>query len=271
MTEQSTDHRNRPTSIRIIRTLNKSAPILTIVAGALTFLAGFAFNAYTEKSKAQEAKEEQWRLALEKVGFDESSLLPTAYLMDSFGVGSAYHDQARAVEAGALLRTNDPHKFDLMFAVMLRHTTDADQIELVRTARTLSLEMKGLYSQSPSKNSLGFNDFLMRPKDAYKDVSSPGSLDEYNRVLVLLWEIDSYSQGFQCSWTHDTRCTPLTPPKDLSGILLFNHPLPDSILSQIPPSERPQSYNTCSVIDVNTTPKSPGLTCEATAPAKPMQ
>lgn len=270
MTEGNVRQRNRSNTIRAIKALNRNAPILTILAGVLSFVAGFAFNTYTERNKAEEVKAEQWRLALEKVGFDESSLLPTAYLMDSFGGDSVYHDQARAVEAAALLRTNDPHKFDLMFAVMLRHTSDAGQIELVRMARTLSLELKGLYSQSPSKSSLSFNQFLITPKDAFKDMSSPDSINAYNRMLVLLWEIDSYSQGFQCSWTHGARCTPLAPPKDLSNILLFNHPIPDSILNEISSSERPQSYKTCSVVDVNTTPKNPGLTCEVTT-ATPLQ
>jgi hypothetical protein len=248
------------TYVRALKVLNRNAPLLTILVAAISFVGGIAFNALNAREKAAEIKVEQWRLALEKVAFDEVNLLPTAYLMDSFRADSTYHDQARAIEAEALVRTNDPHKFDLMFAIMLRHTSIADQVDLIRMARTLSLELKGLYSLSASKNNLSFGQFLMNPQEAFAPNSSA-----HNRTLVLLWEIDSISKGFQCSWwTHAPRCAPLSAPEheDLSNIMLFNHPLPSSVMNNIPESSRPKSYDTCTVGDLNTTPQTPGLTCQ---------
>jgi hypothetical protein len=154
------------TYVKALKALNRNAPLLTILVAAISFVGGIAFNAFNAREKAAEVKVEQWRLALEKVAFDEANLLPTAYLMDSFRADSTYHDQARAIEAEALVRTNDPHKFDLMFAIMLRHTSNADQIDLIRIARTLSLELKGLYT-STSKKNLSLGQFLMNLQDAF--------------------------------------------------------------------------------------------------------
>jgi hypothetical protein len=252
-----TKHYRRRLLNRALKSLNRFAPLLTILVAAISFLGGIVFNALSAGQKAAEDKVEQWRLALEKVSLDEADLLTTAYLMDSFSAQSEYHDQARAIEADALTRTNDPPKFDLMFAIMMRHTSNDDEYDMVRMAQQLSIELKGLHNAAPSSNNLTFTDFLMHPERAY----SVGSVS-YTRTLVLLWELDSISQGFECSWTGSKPCTPLSPEKlNLHEVLFFNHPLPSSILSEIPGPDRPESYNTCAVTDMNTIPHEPELTC----------
>jgi hypothetical protein len=255
-----TEHSGSRTLNRALKSLNRFAPLLTILVAAISFLGGIFFNAFSAREKAAEDKVEQWRRALEKVSFDEPSLLTTAYLMDSFSAQSAYHDQARAIEAEALARTNDPHKFDLMFAIMLRHTSNDDEIDLVRMARTLSIELRGLHNKASSSSNLKFADFLMNPKQAY-----PTESGSYKRTLVLLWEIDSISQGFRCSWTRSSpSCTSLSPKnQNLHEVLFFNHPLPPSILDKIPESVRPESYDTCAVVGMNTTPHEPEFACQA--------
>jgi hypothetical protein len=242
--------------------LNSLAPILTILVAAITFVGGIVINVISSNHSAQESQREQWRQALEKVSFDESNILQSAFLMESFAADPHYNDGARAIEAEALTRTNVPATFDLVFSTMLQHVSNRDQAHIVRAASALSIELRELYSKAPQ--GVDFKTFLMHPDAVYSLEST-----SYRRTLVILWEIDSISEGFQCSWETSNDCPPdypkgLSPSGlDLHEVLIFNHPLPPSILVQIPPANRPIYYSTCTVENVNVEPGKPSLTCHA--------
>jgi len=240
-----------------LKSLNKFAPLLTILVAAISFVGGIVFNALSARQKEVETKAEEWRLALEKVNFEQENLLTTAYLMDSFGADTEYHDQARQIEVEALIRTTDPTIFDLMFSTMLRHSTNQDQPDLLQVARALSIELDTLYESSPSSGKLTLVDFLEHPENAYDPTSN-----RYQRTLCLLWEIDSISDYLRKAWAGQYPGTALSPGGlDFRNVFLVNRPMPSSVLH--PPTNPPQYFKTCKVADKVTSEQGLRLTCQA--------
>ena len=234
------------------RSLSKLVPLLTIVVGLLSFVAGLWVNT----QNANQNRQEQWRQALEKVSFDEPNILTTGFLMESFAADPEYSDQARSIQAEALTRTNVPATFDLIFQSMLEATTNRDdQLHLVRVAEALSIELSQLHRST--KSTSDFQTFLMHPDQAF-DPRSPS----YARTLTLLWELDTVSHGLYCSWAKACPEYPtnLSPDRlDLTQVLWLNNELPQPILARL--QKAPQFFKTCSVQNVNGDSNRPQLIC----------
>ncbi len=97
----------------------------------MTISAGTLYSAANLAVTAEETKAAQWRQALQTVNFNESGLIPTAFLMQSFEDDSRYGNSARQIEQTVLEQTNQPQTFDLVFGNMLANMQTAEQVHAV--------------------------------------------------------------------------------------------------------------------------------------------
>jgi len=200
------------------------APVLTVVS----FVVGFLFNAHQAKLTAEEnaaqikltkdeANAAAWRAALQKVTFDEPSLVSTAFLMETFD-GDADADiqnSARQIERTVLYQTQRPETFDLVFFNMLPNLrTSDDWNELLSVGSSIQVGLTQMWQAAIKQHLTGsepqtFEYFLMKPTRFYSPKTQSAEL---NRVYVFLWQWDTFSHGVACFFDKtDTDCTHPSP------------------------------------------------------------
>jgi hypothetical protein len=196
------------------------APVLTVGS----FVVGFLFNAHQAKlTAAENAAQVQltendkqaaaWRSALQKVAFDEPSLISTAFLMETFdsNANPDVQSSARQIERTVLYQTQRPETFDLVFFNMLPNLqTSDDWNETLEVGNSIQMGLTQLWQAATKQHLTGsepqtFEYFLMKPTRFY---SAKTQSAELNRVYVLLWQWDTFSAGVACFFdTSDTDCT----------------------------------------------------------------
>jgi hypothetical protein len=247
-----------------VRFLDRCQPWLTVLSpiiAVLSFFAGTLYSAanfhQTEEAtaaqqKAAEAQQAaewagQWRQALQTVGFSETNLIPTAFLMQSFEDDPQYGSSARQIERTALDQTSAPQTFDLVFDNMLANLHTPDQVnDLIDIGHELDRQLYGLWQEAAQGQLKGsepktFAYFLQNPGRFYPAKAQQPQL---NRALVLMWQLDTFSSGMACVWGTDPGC-PHPPLKELKldDVLIVNTPLPNG--ASVPATLR--QMTTCTV------------------------
>jgi len=215
--------------VRFVDNWRSFVSAVTPIFAVLSFVLGFLFNAHQAKlTAAENAAQEQlaqndkqaaaWRSALQKVTFDEPSLVSTAFLMETFDdAGDAgVKSSARQIERTVLYQTQRPETFDLVCYNMLPNLqTSDDWNETLEVGNTIQAGLTQLWQAAIKQHLTGsepktFEYFLMKPTRFYSP-DTQGT--ELNRVYVLIWQWDTFSHGVACFFdTTDSDCThpPLT-------------------------------------------------------------
>ena len=169
----------------------------------MTISAGTLYSAANLAVTAEETKAAQWRQALQTVNFNESGLIPTAFLMQSFEDDSRYGNSARQIEQTVLEQTNQPQTFDLVFGNMLANMQTAEQVNAVIDvghqidSRLYSLWWEAVKAKPKGSEPLTFEYFLQKPERFYPADTQQTQL---NHTLVLIWQLDTFSAGLACVW-----------------------------------------------------------------------
>jgi hypothetical protein len=210
--------------VRLVDNWRNFVSAVTPIFAVLSFILGFLFNAHQAKlTAAENAKQEQlaqndkqaaaWRSALQKVTFDEPSLVSTAFLMETFDGATDPNitTSARQIERTVLYQTQRPETFDLVFYNMLPNLQNsADWNETLEVGNTIQAGLTQMWQAAIKQHVTGaepktFEYFLMKPTRFY----SPDTQSvELNHVYVLIWQWDTFSHGVACFFdTTDSDCT----------------------------------------------------------------
>ncbi|HZL26364.1 MAG TPA: hypothetical protein VFC39_07535 [Acidobacteriaceae bacterium] len=190
------------------------APVLTVGS----FVVGFLFSAHQAKQTADETRAAQWREALQKVTFDEPSLVSTAFIMETFDDDDDFKSSARQIERTILYQTERPETFDLVFFNMLSNLQDAGDVnDTLQVGSSIQERLTQLWQAAVKSGLKGaepqtFDYFIRKPARFYSPVTQSAQL---NRVYVLLWQWDSFSHGIACFFDRtDNEC----PHPALTGV-----------------------------------------------------
>lgn len=214
--------------------LSMCQPLMTLISplvAVLSFVSGTWFSAHQMRETVTETRAADWRSALQKVGFDEASLVPTAFLMESFDGDPAYKGQARQIEQTVLEQTGRPENFDLIFGNMMANARTADDVNgAVEVGRSLGEELYGLWRAAAKGTLAGdepktFEYFLRKPERFYATAAQKTQLE---RAYVVLWELDTFSQNLSCvADATQGDCSHVDPKKlNLDRLMVVNYPLP---------------------------------------------
>ena len=233
-------------------------PVISPIIAVLSFFSGTFFSAYQVKKSSLSAEDSEWRQSLQKATFNEADMIPSAFLLESFFKSPVYNyrEQARALQLVMLDRTSQPEVFDLIFQNMLRDATSREVADLPSAQETISdilgvgatldEHVNTIYESafpSPAqRNQTHIDVFLKDPKPFFTD--SADDKARLNRLLLLMWELDTFSNGMNCVWnTKDSDCPHLKMDiQGTSGVFLVNYPFPSS-----PKEPHFTSYSTCAV------------------------
>lgn len=249
----------QPGKVRFVEKCQPWLTALSPIVAVLSFFAGTLYSAANLEETTAATQAGQWRQALQTVNFDEKNLISTAFLMQSFEDDAQYGGPARQIEQTVLGQTTQPATFDLVYFNMLAGLKTPDQIgDLTDVGINLKNRLYSLYNaynaemkaKQPNSQPVSIDDFMQKPMQLY---TTAAQRDELNRVLVVMWELDSFSDGMACVWgaPHDSgdRC-PRVPLNgmDLSGLLIVNHAVP-----AVSGANLPQAHTTCPVESAMTT------------------
>lgn len=177
-------------------------------------------------SNQQEALRTDWRDALQKVGFDEANLVPTAFLMESFNDDPEHRPQARKIEYTVLERTNQPDFFDLIYWDLVPNLDSAGELnDMAEIGRSLNQRLRSLWQAAPEGHGKSYAVFLQHPEQFYPPKTQQAKLQS---VLVLMWELDSFSAGFGCVLNANESDCPHFPQNELrlGDLMLVNQTVP---------------------------------------------
>jgi hypothetical protein len=230
-------------------------PVISPIIAVLSFFAGTMVSAAnifqtTEATRVAkvEAQASQWQQSLQKVSFSEDDLIITAFLMQNFEDDEQYGSSARQIERTVLQRAKQPETFDVVYSNMLSNLKTTDQVnETIDIGRQIDSRLYALW-QAASKGQLAggepktFEYFLQKPDRFYSPDTEQAQL---NQVFVLMWQLDTFSQGMACVWGATDGACPHPPLKGLKVNKLFvlNSAVPTGIAG----SEAPKTYTTCVV------------------------
>jgi hypothetical protein len=247
------------------------APILTVAS----FVIGFLFNAHQAKlTQAQAAAQAQqaaadaralakqtadetnaaaWRSALQKVTFDESSLVSTAFLMETFdgNPDANVKNSALQIERTVLYETQRPETFDLVFFNMLPNLqTSDDWNNTLPVLNAIQMGLTQLWRAAIKQHLTGsepqtFEYFLMKPTRFYSPKTQSAEL---NHVYVLIWQWDTFSAGVACFFdTSDNDCQhPAATGVHFETVTIVKQEPPHSL--KAPPSVQLKIVETCDVV-----------------------
>ncbi len=214
--------------------LSRCEPLMTAISpliAVLSFVSGTWFSAHQLRQTTAETRAADWRSALQKVGFDEANLVPTAFLMESFDDDPNFKGQARQIEQTVLEQTGRPENFDLIFGNMMSNVRTAEDVNgAIEVGRSLGEELYGLWKMA-AKGTLSGNEpktfeyFLRRPERFYE---APGQKTQLERAYVVLWELDTFSQNLSCVVDgSQSDCSHVDPKTlNLDRLMVVNYPLP---------------------------------------------
>lgn len=252
---------------KILSRLNSLVPLLTTLVAVLGLVISSGYNIWNAHNTEANSRYDQWRSALEKVGFSQAELLPSAYLMESFSDSKQFGQQARTIETSLLERSNDGPTFDAMYYGMLMDTTASNEKDILQLDSELSLELEALYRKAiegaankpPTHSS--FKSYLIDPAAFY----NPGT-SGYNRTLILIYDLDTISSGLKCAWVQNPKmqCRGQLSPddQDMRGVILVNSGGFDKSLFGRD-KVKPTIATTCTVRVSNFDPEKPIMICES--------
>ncbi len=234
-------------------------PIISPIIAVLSFFSGTIFSAYQAQKSTRSAEDNEWRQSLQKATFSDSDMIPSAFLLESFYNSSvySYREQARELQFVMLDRTSQPEVFDLVFQNMLRDaasrevaapTVVQDTVhDMLSVGATLNEHIRTMYAtaipEAASRAKTTLDMFLSDPRPFFG--STPQDQGRLNRLYVLMWELDTFSDGMNCVWnTNHSDCPHLKGDVDgTAQVFLMNHPVPQA--SGHGPQFR--TYSTCAV------------------------
>ncbi len=226
---------NSPASRTSMDRYQQFVPLITALITVLSFFSGILLTAYQARKSSVEAENSEWRSSLQKISFEEKDLVPSAFLLESFTNSrlEQYKYEARQLQISMLDRTARPEVFDLVFQSMLTDARTAEDVrDMLGVGINLDAHLKNVYAMSlkklPIASRPAFETFLKQPL-AVLDVDGHPLTDTekttLNRLYVLMWELDTFSDGMDCIWnTQSQGCPHLQEGLDgAEKVLLMNH------------------------------------------------
>jgi hypothetical protein len=220
----------KPGKLRLVERCQPWMTIVSPIIAVLSFFAGTLYSAANLAETAEATKAAQWRQALQTVTFSESGLIPTAFQMQSFEDDSRYGSSARQIEQTVLEQTNQPQTFDLVFGNMLANMQTPDQVnEVIDVGHQLDSRLYSLWWEATRGKLEGnepttFEYFLQKPDRFFPAAAQQAQL---NHALVLMWQLDTFSEGLACVWGKGSGC-PHPPLKELNldHLMVVNYAIP---------------------------------------------
>jgi hypothetical protein len=221
------DHMNIAVRERAASSFNLAAltPLLSILIAALTLFSTSLIQIYQSRSSSAEKEDSDWRAALEKIE-DRSAAIGT-FEMQSFFEGERHKVQARSLSAALMPNITDKYEFDAAFFALLVRTNQDNQADVVGIARTLSIELHGLYDAAvvlkgcKGSPDCTFVEFVRHPEKFYDNASQSDAL---RNTLSDLWRLDSVGSGLRSMWVSKGDGAGVRPGDlDLGGIVFLNN------------------------------------------------
>lgn len=210
-------------------------PLITAAASLLGAIAGGIYTVHSSKLSQADQQMTEWRGALQQVKFDEDNQITSAYLLASYQ-NTDHDEEARKLQITILRHATKTATFDIVFQKMLSDAAsskDKDPQEVVtdllEVDRNLSERLQTLYtdaSHNPAngQSNLSYDEFLKNPTPFF----TASQQADLNRTLVLIWELDTFSNGMDCIWNSTSRDCPhfSKPLPDAKGMVLLNYSAP---------------------------------------------
>ena len=211
-------------------------PLITAAGSLLGALFGGWYTVHISQMSQKDRQMTEWRSALERVKFDQDSLITSAYLLESYE-GTDHDEPARKLQISMLIGTTKPDTFDMIFKNMLSDAarnktqngqdvvTDLLDVDRILTGRLQTLWTNASRNLPPDQPKPTYDEFLENPT-RYFDASHQTDL---NRTLILIWELDTFSSGMNCIWNSKKNDCPhlSTGLPDAKDMLLLNHDAPN--------------------------------------------
>jgi hypothetical protein len=220
----------KPGKVRFVERCQPWMTVVSPIIAVLSFFAGTLYSAANLAETAEATKAAQWRQALQTVTFSESGLIPTAFLMQSFEDDARYGSPARQIEQTVLEQTSQPQTFDLVFGNMLANMQTPDQVnEVIDVGHQLDSRLYSLWWEAKTgklegKEPTTFEYFLQKPDRFFPAGTQQAEL---NRALVLMWQLDTFSEGLACVWGTGAGCPhPPLQKLNLEHLMVVNYALP---------------------------------------------
>ena len=217
-------------------------PLITAAGSLLGALFGGIYTVHRSQLSQQDQQMTEWRGALERVKFDQDSLITSAYLLESYE-GTDHDEPARKLQISMLKSATKPETFDMIFQNMLsdaaRNKTDKGQdvvTDLLDVDRTLTARLQTLWTNAsrnlnlpPDQAKSYYEAFLQNPTQFF----GASQQTDLNRTLILIWELDTFSNGMDCIWNSKNNAKNKECPHlsaglpDAKDMLLLNHKAPN--------------------------------------------
>lgn len=223
------DHMNIAVRERTASSFNLAAltPLLSILIAALTLFSTSLIQIYQSRSSSAQKEDSDWRQALEKISLDENSAAIGTFEMQSFFEGERHKVQARSISAALMPNITDKYEFDAAFFVLLGQTNQNNQTDVVGIARTLSIQLRGLYDTAvilkgcKGSPDCTFVEFVHHPEKFYDNATQSDALQ---RTLSDLWKLESVGSGLHSIWVSKGNGASVHPGDlDLGGIVFLNN------------------------------------------------
>ena len=208
-------------------------PLITAAGSLLGAIFGGIYNLHSSQLSQADQQMTEWRSALQQVKFDEDNLITSAYLLASYE-NTDHDEEARRLQITVLQHATKAATFDVIFQKMLTDaasskTEHAQEVvtDLLEVDRSLSDRLQTLWTDASHNPSNGqsiptYDQFLKNPA-AFFPASQQADL---HRALVLIWELDTFSNGMDCIWnsTSSKDCPHFSKPlREANGMLLLNY------------------------------------------------
>lgn len=229
-------------------------PLLSAAISVFSVTVGACYTAYQIRASQADLSLTEWRTALQQIKFEETSFVTSAFLLESYK-GTPHEEQARTLQIAMLNRTSQPETFDLIFQDILSDTSkygkDSDETkevitDLLDVTRTINEHLETLWlgakhDMPPNVIAPTYEEFLENPTPFFNQTNHA----DLNETLVLMYELDTFSNGMDCIWnTSNHSCPHLseTIPNN-EGLLLMNY----MVTPKSTGSPLFRTINTCSV------------------------
>lgn len=255
-----------PVSRVLVERCQPFIPVITALVTVLSFFSGILLTTFQAHKSAVEAENTEWRDSLQKISFEEKDLVPSAFLLESFiySRSQQHKDQARQLQISMLDRTTRPEIFDLVFGSMLSDARNADDVhDILGVGVNLNGHLRNLYAAAikglPGGAKPPLESFLKQPQAVLDADGHPLTEQDktmLNRLYVLMWELDSFSDGMNCIWnTASNSCPHLqTAVEGVDQVLLVNH--------TVSPVHGPKTFPSLSTCSVQHAELEKEYTCE---------